>query len=163
MKPRHLVCFRIGKETFGADIFSVREIVRVPEITHVPGAPSFVLGVINLRGRIISVVDLGQRLGLAQTASAPASRILVVNLNGVTVGFLVDAATEVMKLSEEAVEPTPQVTGSLDADYLEGVGKVEDRLILLLDLQKVLSPAQRTALGRETVLVEGARPGPVTR
>lgn len=149
MKPRHLVCFRIGKETFGADIFAVREIVRVPEITHVPGAPSFVLGVINLRGRIISVVDLGQRLGLAAVTPGPSSRILVVNLNGVTVGFLVDAATEVMKLAEEAVERTPEVTGTLNADYLEGVGKVEDRLILLLELEKVLSPSQQTALEGE--------------
>ena len=153
MNLRHLVCFRMGKETFGADIFAVREIVRVPEITHVPGAPSFVLGVINLRGRIISVVDLGRRLGLAPTAQGPSGRILVVNLNGVVVGFLVDAATEVLKLAEDAVEPTPEVSGAVNANYLDGVGKVGGRLILLLDLEKVLSSSQRAELETEPVAV----------
>jgi len=156
MNLRHLVCFRMGKETFGADIFAVREIVRVPEITHVPGAPSFVLGVINLRGRIISVVDLGKRLGLSATAPGPSSRILVVNLNGVVVGFLVDAATEVLKLAEDAVEPTPEVSAAVNANYLDGVGKVGGRLILLLDLEKVLSSSQRAELESEPVGVSSA-------
>ncbi len=103
----HLVCFRIGKENFGVDIFSVREIVKAREITPVPGTAEHVLGIINLRGKIISVVDLAQRLGLGAATVDRQSRIFVVDLDGVTVGFLVDAATEVMKLSGESIEPAP--------------------------------------------------------
>ena len=111
----HLVCFRIGKENFGVDIFSVREIVKAREITPVPGTAEHVLGIINLRGKIISVVDLAQRLGLGAATVDRQSRIFVVDLDGVTVGFLVDAATEVMKLSGESIEPAPKSSKALFA------------------------------------------------
>ncbi len=143
MKPAHLVCFRIGKETYGVDISEVREIVRPQEITAVPGTPHFLLGIVNLRGRIISVVDLADRLGLNQTEVKRPSRILVVKLKDVTVGFLVDAATEVMKLPAEAIEPPPEdMKSAVAVDYLVGVGKLEDRLVILIDLHKVLSYEQ---------------------
>ena len=127
MEPAHLVCFRIGKETFGVDISSVREIVRGQEITKVPGTPECALGVVNLRGRILSVVDLGHRLGLTPSVVSGGSRILVTHLDGLTVGFLVDTATEVMKLPAEAIEPPPTFTDAVAVEYIEGVGKPRRR------------------------------------
>ena len=139
----HLVCFRIGKETFGVDIFAVREIVKAQEITSVPGTASYVLGIINLRGSIISVVDLAARLGLGSATVGRASRIIVVDLDGFTVGFLVDAATEVMKFPGESIEPAPEeLKGDIHDDYLEGVGKLEDRLVIVLNLRNLLSEGE---------------------
>lgn len=154
VKIAHLVCFRIGKETFGVDIFSVREIVRVQEITKVPGAPNFVMGVINLRGRIISVVDLGRQLGQPPTEIGRNSRILVIQLDGVTLGFLVDAATAVMKVPGEAIEPPPEMMGDIRADYLDGVAKLEGRLVILLNLKKVLTTPQAVAAAAEATSEE---------
>lgn len=143
----HLVCFRIGKETFGVDIFAVREIVKAQEITSVPGTPDYVLGIINLRGKIISVVDLAERLGLGEATVERSSRILVVDLDGFTVGFLVDAATEVMKLSRDSIDPAPEeLKQSIHDDYLEGVGKLEDRLVIILNLRYLLSEGDAEAI-----------------
>jgi purine-binding chemotaxis protein CheW len=146
MNGVHLVCFRIGKETYGVDISTVREIVRVEEITRVPGTPEFMLGVVNLRGRILSVVDLGHRLGLTPSTVTGSSRILVAQLDGVTVGFLVDAATAVARISGDQVEPPPVFTGSIDVDYLEGVAKSKNELIIILNLNKVLGSGQVAAV-----------------
>ncbi len=146
MKTAHLVCFRIGKETFGVDIFAVREIVRVQEITKVPGAPEFVLGVINLRGRVISVVDLGLHLGLDRTEITASSRILVIQLDGISVGFLVDEATSVIKVSEDAIDSRPEMIGGVKADFLEGVAKLDGRLAILLNLRMVLTAGQEAAV-----------------
>lgn len=147
----HLVCFRIGKETFGVDIFAVREIVKAQEITPVPGANDHVLGIINLRGKIISVMDLSARLGLGATRVARASRILVADLDGMTVGFLVDAATEVLKLPDTSIDPAPEeLKSTIRDDYLDGVGKLEDRLVIVLNLHNLISTEDTEAL--ETAL-----------
>ncbi|HXV64340.1 MAG TPA: chemotaxis protein CheW [Vicinamibacteria bacterium] len=139
-KTAHLVCFRIGTETYGVDIFAVREIVKPQQITPVPGSSSHVLGIINLRGRIISVMDLAHRLGLGVSRPGRSSRILVVDLDGFTVGFLVDAATEVIKLDREAIDEAPEEhRGSLHADTLEGIGKLDDRLVIILNVRNLLS------------------------
>jgi purine-binding chemotaxis protein CheW len=148
VKPAQLVCFRIGTETFGVDIFAVREIVRVQEITQIPGAPDFVLGVINLRGRIISVVDLGRQLGMAPSEITLASRILVIQFDGVSVGFLVDAATSVIKVAGDAIDPPPDMIGEIKADYLEGVAKLDECLAILLNLRKVITNGQAAAAHR---------------
>ena len=145
--PAHLVCFRIGRETFGVDIFVVREIVKAQEITPVPGTADYVLGIINLRGKIISVVDLSDRLGLGRASVDRASRILVVDLDGVTVGFLVDAATEVLKLPAESIEAAPEdLEQTLSGSFLRGVGKLDDRLVILLSLDRLLGPAEAETL-----------------
>lgn len=143
----HLVCFRIGRETFGVDIFAVREIVKAQEITPVPGTADYVLGIINLRGKIVSVVDLAQRLGLGKATVDRASRILVVDLDGFTVGFLVDAATEVMKLEADSIDPAPdELKDSIRDDYLQGVGKLDGRLVIILDLRHLLSDGDAEAI-----------------
>jgi purine-binding chemotaxis protein CheW len=143
----HLVCFRVGRETYGVDIFVVREIVKAQEITAVPGASDYVLGIINLRGKIISVVDLAQRLGLGKSKIDRGSRILVIDLEEFTVGFLVDAATEVLKLAPESIEAAPEeLKGSVHDDYLEGVGKLKDRLVIILNPGNLLAAGEATAL-----------------
>jgi len=155
----HLVCFRIGKETFGVDILAVREIVKAQEITSVPGTNQCVLGIINLRGKIISVMDLAGRLGLGAASVDRASRILVVDLDGLTVGFLVDAATEVLKLADASIDPAPEdIKNTIRSDYLEGVGKLDERLVIILNLRHLLSDGDAEVL--ETVLgaVSGESP-----
>ncbi len=148
MASTHLVCFRVGRETYGVDIFVVREIVKAQEITSVPGASDYVLGIINLRGKIISVVDLAQRLGLGESTIDRASRILVADLDGFTVGFLVDAATEVLKLPPDSIEAAPEeLKGSVHDDYLEGVGKLKDRLVIILNPGNLLAESLVTAEG----------------
>lgn len=139
----HLVCFRIGKETYGVDIFAVREIVKPQEITSIPGTASYVLGIINLRGKIVSVVDLAGRLGFGVTRMTRSSRILVVDIDGFTVGFLVDAATEVLRLSGDSIKPAPdELKASIHEDYLEGVGILDGRLIIILNLAHLLTEGE---------------------
>lgn len=137
-----LVTFRLRDEEFGVEISQVREIVRLTEITHLPEAPQFIKGVINLRGEIIAVVDLGKQFGLSLLEKLEkTSRIIVVELGDKTVGMLVDEVPEVLKISKEDIEPTPEVIQSqVHEDYIKGVGKIGERLLILLDLEKILAP-----------------------
>ncbi len=137
-----LVNLRLRGEEFGVDISSVREITRVGDITHIPEAPSFIQGVINLRGQIIPVVDLGKQFGFAPQEKVPESaRIVVTWLKGQAVGILVDEVPEVLRIPAEDIEPTPElIQTKIRRDYVKGVGKLENRLIVFLDLDKVLGP-----------------------
>ncbi|HXZ81620.1 MAG TPA: chemotaxis protein CheW [Terriglobales bacterium] len=143
----HIVGFRIGAESFGLPISLVHEIVRVPEITAVPESPDFVEGVINLRGKIIPVVDLRKRFGEVKTVPNKKNRVIVVELNGKLVGLVVDAASEVLKLAASAVEPPPQIFEENELNYVTGVGKLDQRLIILVDLQKILQRGDLHRLG----------------
>lgn len=143
-----LVGFRIGKEMFGVPIELVHEIVRVPEVTAVPDALEYVEGVINLRGKIISVVDLRKRFGRADVQSDRKNRILVANVEGLMVGLIVDAASEVLKLPNTEVEAPPaNVFDDAEVNYVTGVGKLNGRLIILLDLKKILDKGELRRLG----------------
>ncbi len=137
-----LINFRLRNEEFGVDIGSVREITRVVDITHIPEAPAFIQGVTNLRGQVIAVIDLAEQFRLSAQEKLPDSaRIVVTEFNGQTVGMLVDEVPGVLKIPEENIEPTPELIQSeVSKDYIKGVGKLEDRLIVLLDLEKVLAP-----------------------
>jgi purine-binding chemotaxis protein CheW len=134
----HIVGFRVGAETFGVPITCVHEIVRVPEITSVPDAPQFVEGIINLRGKIVSVVDLRKRFGETQIQPNKKNRVIVVESEGKLVGLIVDAASEVMKIPHAEIEAPPHVTADSDSGYVTGVGKLKDRLVILVDLNRVL-------------------------
>jgi purine-binding chemotaxis protein CheW len=134
----HIVGFRVGAETFGVPITCVHEIVRVPEITNVPDSAEFVEGVINLRGKIVSVVDLRKRFGEKTSAPDKKNRVMVVESEGKLVGLIVDAASEVMKIPHSDVEPPPTVLSDNEAGYVTGVGKLKDRLVILVDLNRVL-------------------------
>lgn len=143
---RQLVGFRIGKEYFGVDIAQVQEIVRVQEVTPVPEAPWFVEGVINLRGRIVPVIDFRKWLKLEVAERTRLSRILIVELDRRPVGLLVDAVSEILKLPQEAVEPPPELISGIGSEYITGVGKWGDRLIILLDLGRIFSPEEAKRL-----------------
>ena len=133
-----VVGFRIGNETFGVRIGSVREIVRVPEITAVPSAPETVEGVINLRGKIIPVMDLRKRFGQSDIQPDKKNRILVVELNNKLVGLIVNAASEVLKIAPSEIEAPGNLFAEGESGYVTGVGKLKGRLIILLDIAKLL-------------------------
>jgi purine-binding chemotaxis protein CheW len=137
----HIVGFQIGRETYGVPITSLHEIVRVPEITAVPDAPEYLEGVINLRGKIVSVMDLRKRFGEKQASLKKRNRILVVEHSGRLAGLIVDSATEVLKIPSEDVEPAPAAFQEGGLNCVTGLGKVRGRLIVLLDMTKLLAPA----------------------
>ena len=137
----HIVGFQVGRETYGVPITSLHEIVRVPEITAVPDAPDYLEGVINLRGKIVSVMDLRKRFGDKQAKAKRQNRILVVEHSGKLAGLIVDSASEVLKIAGEDVEPPPAVFQEGGLNCVTGLGKVRGRLIILLDMTKLLAPA----------------------
>lgn len=135
---RQVVVFALGNESFGVDIDSVREIIRWQPVTHVPETPESVLGVLNLRGRIIPVVDLRNRLGMTSTEATNATRILVVDI-GTDVGALVDSVTEVMRLSSDAIGELSPVVANANSEYIDGIAQTEDRLLILLSMERALA------------------------
>ncbi|MDA8239487.1 MAG: chemotaxis protein CheW [Nitrospiraceae bacterium] len=132
-----LVTFRLCDEEFAIDILKVQEINRMVDITAVPNSPSYVEGVINLRGKVIPVISLRRRFGLEVKEADMHSRIMVVDV-GVTVGMIVDSVSEVLRLSGDTVEPPPPLTGGAGSEFIKGVGKLKDRLLILLDIEKLL-------------------------
>src|ERR1700684_3282825 len=144
-KNIQVVGFRIGAETFGVPISIVREIVRVPAITAVPNAPDYIEGVINLRGKIISVIDLRKRFGETNIKPTKKNRIVVVDLNERSVGLLVNSASEVLKIPPSEIEAPHDLFQDGEVDYVTGVAKLKGRLVILLDLEKVM---QRSELRR---------------
>ena len=137
----HIVGFQVGRETYGVPITSLHEIVRVPEITAVPDAPDYLEGVINLRGKIVSVMDLRKRFGDKLATLKRQNRILVVEHSGKLAGLIVDSATEVLKIPSEDVEAPPAAFQEGGLNCVTGLGKVKGRLIVLLDMTKLLAPA----------------------
>mgnify|MGYP001606260547 CR=1 FL=1 len=137
-----LVSFKIGDEEFGVDILKVQEINRMVEVTRVPNAPEYVDGVINLRGKVIPIIDLRTRLRMPRKDHDKDTRIVVVELSGKVVGFVVDAVSEVLRIPKSVTEPPPSVVAGVEAEYITAVGKLEDRLLILLDLEKVLTVHQ---------------------
>ena len=140
-----LVTFRLANEEYGLPITKVREINRVVPVTKLPQTPSFVEGIINLRGRIIPVIDLRKRFVMPVTPHDDDTRIIIVDISGQIVGVIVDAVTEVVRLNTANIEPAP-LTVAVDAQYVEGVGKIDDRLIILLDIDKVLTNKEEIAI-----------------
>lgn len=137
----HLVTFNLGEE-YGVPIRQVQEIVRVGGITMVPNSPSYMEGVINLRGRVLPVLNLRKRLGLSDKEKSSASRIVVTEVGSKVIGLLVDAVSHVIKIPPEYVEPAPEEVLEIDTDYITGVGKLANSMIILLDLEKLLRREQ---------------------
>jgi purine-binding chemotaxis protein CheW len=134
----HIIGFQVGRETYGVPITSLHEIVRVPEITPVPDAPSHMEGVINLRGKIVSVIDLRKRLGQKETAPSKRNRILVVEHHGKLCGLMVDSASEVLKLPASDIQPASAVFQETAQNCVTGLGRFRGRLIVLLDMARLL-------------------------
>ena len=138
MAEEQLVTFSLGSEEFGVDIMRVQEIIRIPPITRVPKAPAYVEGVINLRGNVIPVVSLRNRFGMPRVEETDLSRIVVLQVQSKVFGVRVDAVTEVLRIDSEAIEPPPQVALGMDAQFIRGVGKIGERLLILLDLDHIM-------------------------
>src|SRR5437868_8816399 len=143
---RQLVIFRLSAELYGVDISRVHEIIRLQTITRVPRAPSFVEGVINLRGKVIPVVDLRRRFGLPLAEHTRATRTIVVEIGDQVVGIIVDSVSEVLRVSTSTIEPPSPVVAGIDSEYLQGLAKLPERLVILLDLDRVLAREERRAI-----------------
>lgn len=141
-----LVSFNIGSEEFGVDILKVQEINRMVDITRVPQAPPYVEGVINLRGKVIPIVDLRKRFGFEVKDYDKNTRIVVVDIGGNILGMVVDSVSEVLRLPSNTIEPPPEIAAGVNSEYIKGVAKLEDRLLIFLDLSKVVDVNQMAAI-----------------
>ncbi len=141
-----LVSFKIANEEFGVDILNVQEINKMTTITKVPNSPEFVEGVINLRGRVIPIIDLRTRLHLEKKEHDKDTRIIVVDIEKSTVGFIVDAVNEVLRIPVSITETPPEIVSGIDSEFIKAVGKLEDRLLILIDLNKILTTADKEKL-----------------
>jgi len=141
-----LVSFKIGNEEFAIDILKVQEIIKIISITKVPNSPYYVEGVINLRGRVIPIIDLRTRLGLEKIAHNNETRIIVVELHGTIVGFIVDAVNEVLRISKSITEVPPDLVVGINSEFIESVGKLDDRILILINLEKIILITEEPAL-----------------
>lgn len=148
-----VVSFKLGSEEYGVDIAQVQEINRMVEITHVPRAPHFMEGVINLRGQLIPIIDLRTRFGMPREEHTKHTRIVVTEIGSKRVGMVVDSVSEVLRLPVEQIEDAPEMLSGVDTEYIRGVGKIEDRLIILLDLARIISGAEKRQLEETDVEV----------
>ena len=138
-KEVKVIVFRLQNEEYGVPIDYVGSIERMLEITRIPNTPKFIKGVINLRGIVTPVIDLRERFGMETSEYSNRSRMIIVHIDDKEVGMIVDEANDVVDLSEDDIETPPEVIGSVDTDYVRGVAKLEHRLLILLNLERVLA------------------------
>jgi purine-binding chemotaxis protein CheW len=148
-----LVSFRLAQEEYGVEITKVQEIILPGEITRVPRTPDYVKGLINLRSEVIPVVDLRRRFDLPAQESTDETRIMVVNVRGKTLGMIVDAVSEVLRVSKEQIVPPPPTVGGVGHEYLTGLAKLDDRLLILLNIDHVLTEEELAAADAMAVAV----------
>ena len=141
-----LVSFKVGKEEFGVNILRVQEINKMLKITKVPNVLPFVEGVVNLRGRVIPVIDLRKRLSLESKSHDSKTRIIVVDIAGNTIGFIVDEVNEVLRISKDIIEDPPELVSGVESDFITSVAKLENRIIILLDLDNLLKKDEKEDL-----------------
>ena len=134
-----VVSFRLANEEYGIEITKVQEIILVGEITRVPQTSPYIKGLINLRSTVIPIVDLRLRFGMPEEAPTDETRIMVMNVGGKTTGIIVDAVSEVLRISKDQMAPPPPTVSGLGRDYLTGLAKLEKRLLILLDVDRLLS------------------------
>lgn len=139
MATRQLIKFMVADLTFGIEITQIHQILKPQEIFKVPNTPPFIEGLLNLRGRVLTVFNLRRRFDLPEKANDDNTKIIIVNMNEYLLGFIVDSVTEIVRLSDEEIEETPPSLQGLDKRFISGIGKVDEKVILLLDLTKVLT------------------------
>ncbi|HET7578457.1 MAG TPA: chemotaxis protein CheW [Bacillales bacterium] len=137
-----VIVFQLNDEEYGVNILQVRSIEKMQSVTRVPKAPHFVKGVINLRGVVTPVIDLRKRFSLEEREETEETRIIIVQVEGTEIGLIVDGATDVLDLSEDSIEPPADIVGGVKAEYLHGVAKLTNRLLIMLNLKKVLNPGE---------------------
>lgn len=146
MSDRQYVIFKLGDEKYGVDISNVGGITEFTTITKVPDAPTYIEGIINLRGDIIPIINLKTRFKIATTAENADPRIIVYNTNERDIGFIVDDASQVLRLEDQNVEPAPTIIKGANRQFIDGVGKVDGEIIVLLDFEKILSEEETELL-----------------
>ena len=144
---RKLVVFELAGELYGVDIFDVREIVGDTPVTRIPRAPDFLEGVVNLRGKLIPVIDLRKRFGFEEGEKTRETRIIIVDISGREAGLVVDSVREVATVEENSIEPAPAVT-TINAAFIEGLAKMDDKLIIIIKLDLILEAEEKEMLGR---------------
>ncbi|MBN1910169.1 MAG: chemotaxis protein CheW [Pirellulales bacterium] len=145
-----LVSFRLAQEEYGVEITKVQEIILMGEITRVPQTPDYIKGLINLRSTVIPIVDLRLRFGLAREEISDETRIMVVNVAGKTIGIIVDAVSEVLRIRQDQIAPPPPTVAGLGQEYLTGLVRLENRLLILLDIDKILGQEESAAIEAAT-------------
>jgi purine-binding chemotaxis protein CheW len=143
---KQLVVFELASELFGVDIGAVESIIKMQAITRVPQSPEFVEGVINLRGKVLPVIDLRLRFGLPAVEVTKSNRIMVVSMDGSQVGMIVDGVSEVLSISDSDVEPPPAMATTVNSTFIIGIAKIDTRLVILLDLKKILSLEEQASM-----------------
>ena len=135
-----LVSFNLEREEYGVDVLKVREIIRMPIITRVPNTPHYVVGVINLRGKVVPIICMRKKFGLIESENDKQTRIMVMDMDGELMGFIVDAVSEVIRISGSEIQPSPAVVaGGIDQECIAGVINQAERLLVLLNLEKMFS------------------------
>lgn len=145
-KLDQLISFGIGNEDYGVDIQTVKEVIRKKEITRLPKAPVFVKGVINLRGDVIPIIDMRERFGMEQKEYTDMTRVIVAEVEGRSVGMVVDSVSHVIRMEETEIEPPPPCVGKISEEYIRGVGKVGEKLIVLLKIENILTAKEKKEL-----------------
>jgi len=140
---KQLVIFELGAENYGIDIAAVEGIVKLQEITKIPQAPSCMEGITNLRGSVLPVIDLQKRFGMESQARTNETRIMVANVDGVKIGMIVSAVSEVLTIEDKVIEPSPPMVSNVNSEFIIGIAKIDKRLVILLDLAKVLSGEEK--------------------
>lgn len=147
MSENQYVIFKLDQEEFGIDIMNVKEIIPYQESVHVPNTPKFIEGIINYRGNVIPVINLKKRFNIGLAETTEDTRIIVITLGEKEVGFIVDEASQTIRLDEDKIDPTPDIISGIDKRYIIGVGKIdEDRLLILLDLMEILTNEEKDAI-----------------
>lgn len=141
-----LVVFELANEFYGIDIAVVESIIKMQAITQLPQTPTYIKGVTNLRGTVLPVIDLRIRFGLETQPDTKQTRVIIVTMGKVKVGVMVDGVSEVLRISDGSIEPLPAMVNSVNADFLKGIVRLEDRLIILLEVEKVLALQEQEAL-----------------
>lgn len=145
-KIKQVVGFKIGNEEYVIDILKVQEIIKPVDITPIPDSPDFIEGVINLRGMVIPIVSLRKRFNFEELKDNKDTKIIVTKIDNHFIGFLVDSVTEVLRIPTKLIEPTPPLVSKIGSEFLAGVGKLEDRLVIFIDIDKILSAEEKEVI-----------------
>ena len=148
---KQLVIFELGAEHFGIDIASVEGINKMLDITKIPKAPGYMLGITNLRGSVLPVIDLQKRFGMAEQEQTSETRIVVANMDGVKIGMVVSAVSEVLTIEDKVIEPPPPMVSNINSEFIIGVAKIDKRLVIMLDLAKVLTEDEKAQVSNMAV------------
>jgi purine-binding chemotaxis protein CheW len=146
LEIHQLVTFKLAAEKYGVDILRVQEINNVKDFTKIPHTPAYVEGAINLRGKVIPVLNLRKKFGIAHKETDERSKIVIMNVGGVVMGVLVDSVSEVLNVPRASIVPTPPISSETNTEFIQGIARLEQGLIILLDMDKLLDVAEHHAL-----------------